>query len=60
LGLIKLNKMLSEDLPYDIIFLQIRLEELVDKEEYEKAAVIKRWIDELMIFYKVNSKKILK
>jgi protein-arginine kinase activator protein McsA len=52
--------MLSEDLPYDIIFLQIRLEELVDKEEYEKAAVIKRWIDELMIFYKVNSKKILK
>jgi protein-arginine kinase activator protein McsA len=52
--------MSSEDLPYDIVFLQIRLEELVDKEEYEKAAVIKRWIDELMIFYKVNSKKILK
>jgi protein-arginine kinase activator protein McsA len=52
--------MLSEDLPYDIIFLEMRLEELVEREEYEKAAVIKRWIDELMIYYKVGSKKILK
>ena len=52
--------MLSEDLPYDIVFLQMRLEDLVDKEEYEKAAVIKRLIDELMIYYKVGSKKILK
>lgn len=48
--------MLSEDLPYDIIFLKIRLEDLVDKEEYEKAAVIKRWIDELMVFYGVEEK----
>lgn len=46
--------MLNEDLPYDIIFLEMRLEELVEKEEYEKAAVIKRWIDELFIFYKIK------
>ncbi len=46
--------MLNEDLPYDIIFLEMRLEELVEKEEYEKAAVIKRWIDELVVFYGVK------
>jgi protein-arginine kinase activator protein McsA len=46
--------MLNEDLPYDIIFLEMRLEELVEKEEYEKAAVIKRWIDELFILYKIK------
>lgn len=44
----------KEDLPYDIIFLETKLEELVEKEEYEKAAVIKRWIDELFIFYKIK------
>lgn len=58
-GTNKINKM-REDLPYDIVFLEMRLQDLVEKEEYEKAAVIKRWIDELMIFYKVGSKKSFK
>ncbi len=51
---------MKENLPYDIVFLKRRLQFVVEKEEYEKAAVIKRWIDELMIFYKVeqtNEKK---
>lgn len=55
----KINNM-REDLPYDIVFLEMRLQDLVEREEYEKAAVIKRWIDELMIFYKVGSKKSFK
>jgi len=46
--------MSNEKLPYDIIFLKRRLNVVVEKEEYEKAAIIKRWIDELMIFYKVE------
>jgi len=46
--------MANEKLPYDIIFLKRRLNVVVEKEEYEKAAIIKRWIDELMIFYKVE------
>jgi protein-arginine kinase activator protein McsA len=46
--------MSTEKLPYDIIFLKRRLNVVVEKEEYEKAAIIKRWIDELMIFYKVG------
>ena len=48
--------MSNEKLPYDIIFLKRRLNVVVEKEEYEKAAIIKRWIDELMIFYKVGEK----
>ena len=46
--------MLNEDLPYDIVFLEMRLQELIEKEEYEKAAVIKRWIDDLVVFYGVK------
>ena len=46
--------MSTEKLPYDIIFLKRRLNVVVEKEEYEKAAIIKRWIDELMNFYKVG------
>ena len=46
--------MLNEDLPYDIVFLEIRLQDLIEKEEYEKAVVIKRWIDELVVFYGVK------
>ena len=48
--------MLNEDLPYDIIFLKMRLDYVVEIEEYEKAAIIKRWIDELMIFYNIEEK----
>ena len=48
--------MLNEDLPYDIIFLKKRLDYVVGIEEYEKAAIIKRWIDELMIFYNIEEK----
>ena len=48
--------MLNEDLPYDIIFLKMRLDYVVEIEEYEKAAIIKRWIDELMVFYGVEEK----
>ncbi len=48
--------MSNEKLPYDIIFLKRRLNVVVEKEEYEKAAIIKRWIDELMVFYKVGEK----
>jgi protein-arginine kinase activator protein McsA len=36
---------------WDIEFLQLRLDQLVEMEDYEKAAVIKRWIDELTVFY---------
>jgi protein-arginine kinase activator protein McsA len=49
--------MSNEKLPYDIIFLKRRLDFVVEKEEYEKAAIIKRWIDELMIFYGVTEKE---
>ena len=48
--------MLNEDLPYDIIFLKMRLDDVLEIEEYEKAAIIKRWIDELMVFYGVEEK----
>lgn len=36
---------------WDIEFLQLRLDQLIEVEDYEKAAVIKRWIDELIVFY---------
>jgi hypothetical protein len=36
---------------WDIEFLQLRLDQLIEVENYEKAAVIKRWIDELAVFY---------
>ena len=48
--------MLNEDLPYDIIFLKKRLDYVIEIEEYEKAAIIKRWIDELMVFYNIEKK----
>jgi protein-arginine kinase activator protein McsA len=48
--------MLNEDLPYDIIFLKKRLDYVIEIEEYEKAAIIKRWIDELTIFYNIEEK----
>jgi protein-arginine kinase activator protein McsA len=50
------TKMKSEDLPYDIVFLKMRLDYVVEIEEYEKAAIIKRWIDELMVFYGIEEK----
>lgn len=40
----------------DILFLERRLNDLVDREEYEKAAIVKRWIDELTIFYHGDEK----
>lgn len=43
-------------LPYDIVFLKRRLRLVVEREEYERAAIIKRWIDELMVHYKVEEK----
>lgn len=50
--------MKKSDLPYDIVFLQRRLDLVVEREEYERAAIIKRWIDELMIFYRVGEKRL--
>jgi protein-arginine kinase activator protein McsA len=50
------TKMKNEDLPYDIVFLKMRLDYVVEIEEYEKAAIIKRWIDELMVFYNIEEK----
>lgn len=47
----------DEQLPYDIVFLKRRIKHLIEIEEYEKCAIVKRWIDELMIFYKVEDKK---
>jgi protein-arginine kinase activator protein McsA len=41
----------------DILFLERRLKELVDKEYYEKAATIKRWIDELTILFESREKE---
>ena len=43
----------------DIIFLERRLQELLEKEDYERAAIVKRWIDELTLFYD-KKKKVLK
>ena len=31
----------------DVIFLEKKLQDYVNNEEYEKAAVVKRWIEEL-------------
>jgi len=39
----------------DILFLEKRLKELMDSEQYEKVAIIKRWIKELV--EKVNEMK---
>jgi hypothetical protein len=52
--------MKKSDLPYDIVFLQRRLDLVVEREEYERAAIIKRWIDELMIFYGVEENRLEK
>jgi protein-arginine kinase activator protein McsA len=41
----------------DIIFLKRRLKYLVEVENYEKAAVVKRWIDELTLFYSEDESK---
>ena len=38
----------------------MRLDYVVEIEEYEKAAIIKRWIDELMVFYGIELSKIIK
>lgn len=35
----------------DIIFLERRLKNHVLNEEYERAAVLKRWIDELLVHH---------
>ena len=43
---------------WDIEFLQLRLDHLIEVENYEKAAVVKRWIDELVVFYGKNKKKL--
>ncbi len=37
--------------PMDIWFLEQRLAHLVEQEDYERAARIKRWIDELKVLY---------
>lgn len=44
----------KDELPYDIIFLMKRLDVVIDREEYEKAHVINRWIKELVKFYDVE------
>jgi protein-arginine kinase activator protein McsA len=36
---------------YDIDFLERRLIFLIESEEYEKAVVIRRWIDELVYYH---------
>ncbi len=47
----------------DILFLEKRSVKLVSNEEYEKAAVIKKWVDELKNYYdehkKYNKKRII-
>lgn len=50
--------MKRKDLPYDIVFLLKRLNIVVEREEYERAAVIKRWIDELMVFYQIEEESL--
>lgn len=46
----------------DILFLEKRILKLISNEEYEKAAVIKKWLDELKIHYdkykKHNKKRV--
>jgi protein-arginine kinase activator protein McsA len=46
--------------PMDIWFLEQRLEHLVEQEDYERAARVKRWIDELEILYAEREKAIVK
>ena len=46
--------------PMDIWFLEQRLENLVEQEDYERAARVKRWIDELEILYAEREKAIVK
>jgi protein-arginine kinase activator protein McsA len=36
---------------YDILFLEKRLRHLIHLEEYEKAARVRKWIDELALFH---------
>ena len=44
----------------DILFLKKRLEFMLELEEYEIAAIIKRWIDELAIYYSINKRTLVK
>lgn len=41
----------------DIILLKNSLNKHIENEEYEKASVVKRWIDEINEQYKNKSKK---
>lgn len=43
----KKTKVKEKEKSLDILFLEFKLKKLIDGEEYERAAVIKRWIDEL-------------
>ena len=44
----------------DIQILQIRLNQLVSLEEYEIAATIKKWIDELTQYHTTNKQILIK
>ena len=43
----KVSKKKKKKIHGDILFLQYRLSVLVELEEYEKAAIVQRWIMEL-------------
>lgn len=42
----------------DIIFLRMRMQYLIENERYESCVVIKRWIDELTVYYNDRDRKI--
>ncbi len=48
---------MKPDLHPDIILLQKRLRFLVELEEYEIAATLKKWIDELNVYYSQPTNK---
>lgn len=44
----------------DILYLQMRLNQLVSLEEYEIAATIKKWLDELIQYHTTNKQILTK
>lgn len=48
------------DKHYDIYFLERRLRHLISIEEYEKAVIVRKWIDELaLLHHGLNSEELM-
>lgn len=40
----------------DIVFLRLRMKQLIEEEQYERCIIIQKWIDELIILHNEKSK----